>query len=595
LTTVLEVEGLSVGYGDANPVVWDVSFALEPGRVLGLAGESGCGKSTSALAAIGYRDGRMRILGGRSMLDGIDLLTRSPRELRGIWGRRIAYVAQNAGTALNPALTVGHQLAQPLRRHLGLRGSPLRARLLQLLDDVGIPDPAAALRRFPFQFSGGQQQRIALAIALACRPEVLILDEPTTGLDVTSQARITELLRTVVADSGLAALYVSHDLALLGTVADRLAIMYAGEIAEDGPTNRIVEAGRHPYTQALIGLVPSRDDPRLVPGIPGRPPLQVSLDACAFAPRCPLVIDGCLEGHVELAVTAPGQRTRCIRAHETHAPVRAALAAPPAVAVAEATPPLQVSALTCNYGKRPEPAVRSLSLTLAAGERIGIVGESGSGKSTLLRAIAGLHAPSAGTIRFHGDALPARAVQRSRAVRREIQLVFQNADTSLNPRQTVERLIARPIHLFDQVSGDAARARTLELLDAVGVSRGVLQRYPAELSGGQKQRVALARALAASPSILLCDEVTSALDVSVQATILELLSRLAAERGISLVFVSHDLAVVRTIATRILVMRQGEVCEEAGTAELFAAPTHPYTQELLAAIPEFPPRERSIA
>jgi peptide/nickel transport system ATP-binding protein len=586
---VLQVRDLSVGYarrdGSVNRVVNEVSFTLERGMILGLAGESGCGKSTTALAAIGYRSPGSRIAGGESRLDGVDLLALPTGRLRRIWGSKVVYVAQSAALALNPAMTVGRQLEQPLAVHLGLRGAQSRTRQLELLDAMGLPDPPAALRRYPFQFSGGQQQRIALAVALSCRPDVLVLDEPTTGLDVTTQARITALLRGLVTDFGLGCLYVSHDLALLGTLADRLAVMYAGELIEAGPAQSVASKQRHPYTQALLAAVPSVRRPRYVVGIPGRPPTSVRLDSCAYAPRCAYVLPECRERRVPMRDPGDGHLARCVRLEvieKQPSPGREL-----GLARGGRDALLEVGDVWCEYRGAAEPAVKGVNLVVHSAERVGIVGESGSGKSTLLRAIAGLHRPAAGSIRLRATELAPLAVQRPREVRRELQLVFQNPDSSLNPRHTILDIVARPIRLFrDDVSRRGERDAVQELLDSVKLPQGLLYRYPAELSGGQRQRVALARAFAARPSLLLCDEVTSALDVSVQATILELIAELSEETNTAIVWVSHDLAVVRTIANRALVMRNGEVCEEGGTDELFAAAQHPYTQELLAAIPE---------
>jgi peptide/nickel transport system ATP-binding protein len=586
---VFQVEDLSVGYlrsdGHDNVVVWKAAFSLAPGSILGLAGESGCGKSTTALAAIGYRGPGSRILSGTAHLEDVDLLALPSGKLRSIWGRRVAYVAQNATTALNPAIPVGRQLAQPLSRHLHLRGGELRDRQVELLESVGIPNPPGALDRYPHQFSGGQQQRIAIAIALSCKPEVLILDEPTTGLDVTTQARISALLRSLVAETGAATLYVSHDLSLLSTVADRLAVMYAGEIVEEADSRAVARQPRHPYTQALLAAVPTAHIRTSVAGIPGRPPARVVLDSCSFAPRCPHALDACRDGYIELLDVGGGHMARCIRTDEIAArPVEASPLATPEVSPESL---LEVDAVWSQYARAPTPAVRGVSFEIASGETLGIVGESGSGKSTLLRAIVGLHPPTGGVIRFRGVPLAAQAVKRPRALRRELQIVFQDPDSSLNPRHTVFDIVRRPIRLFrDDVRHSGERAAVIELLESVKLPTGLLHRYATELSGGQKQRIALARAFEARPSLLLCDEVTSALDVSVQATIIELIAELAARFGAAVIFVSHDLAVVRTIAGRALVMKNGEVCEQGETERLFVAPTHPYTRELLAAIPE---------
>ena len=589
----LALAGLSVGYssgdGDVDTVVWDVDLVLEPGTVLGLAGESGCGKSTTALSALGYRPPGARLLGGSITFGGVDLLEAPLAVLRSLWGRRIAYVAQDASRALNPALTVGRLLRDPLWQHLRLRGEPSRERQIELLEAVGIPDPKRSLGRYPHEFSGGQQQRIAIAIAISCKPQVLILDEPTTGLDVTTQARITSLLRSVIREAGVAALYVSHDLALLAAVADDLAIMYAGQIVERGRTDAVLRQPLHPYTRALLGSVPSATRSRIVHGIEGSPPARVVREGCAFAPRCPLAEARCSRAPIALTRLSGGREVRCIWADE--APGGRARDVTEFPVPRPGEPLLEVSGLGCEYRTRRTTvlAVRDLSLVVHTGELIGIVGESGSGKSTLLRCIAGLHAPRAGAIRFRGRAVEPLAIDRPRDICRDIQIVFQNPDSSLNPSHSVFGSVCRPLRLFRTALGNNdERAAVIELLEQVRLPAEVLDRFPHELSGGQKQRVAIARALAAGPRLLLCDEITSSLDVSVQAAVLELISDLAHRSAIAVVLVSHDLSVVRTIASRGLVMRAGEVCEEGDMERLFETPHHPYTKELMKAVPALP-------
>ena len=588
MTAVLDVRGLTVGYAapghQPTIVVKDVSFSLEPGRILGIAGESGCGKSTTALAGIGFRaPGAVRI-SGSAFLGAVDLLAASPTALQKIWGREVAYVAQDATAALNPLVKIGKLLAEPLTLHSGLSGRLLRRRSLELLASVGLPDPESAVGRYPHQFSGGQQQRIALAIAMACTPRVLVLDEPTTGLDVTTQAQITHLIKRLVEESGIATLSISHDMAHLATMCHDIAIMYAGEIVERASAADVYSRPRHPYSAALLDAVPTVDEDRTVVGIPGLPPPQVNDEGCAFAERCRFVRDVCSAGHPELMVVASSHEVRCVRADELGVIPARQSALVRRDDVSRADPLLEVRDLCCSYNKTL--AVDGISFTIARGETLALVGESGSGKSTTLRAVAGLHSPDSGVIAFDSHALAARAVERPREVRRVIQLVFQNPDSSLNPRHKISTILERPIALFfPELGRKERRARALELLEDVRLDVGLLDKYPQQLSGGQKQRVALARAFAAAPQLILCDEVVSALDVSVQASILELLRRLAHDHSTAVLFVAHDLAVVRTIADRVCVMRAGTINETGDTAAIFARASHEYTRELLAAVP----------
>jgi oligopeptide/dipeptide ABC transporter ATP-binding protein len=597
VTAALELAGVTVAYlveGGDDVVVRDVTLSLQRGSIVGLAGESGSGKSTLSLAAIGYAVPPMRMVSGSAALGGESLYAISFSARRRLWGARIGYVAQSANEALNPSIRIGRQLGQVLRIHQHLSGSALLAAEIELLERVGIPDPRAALRRYPHEFSGGQLQRIAIAIAVACRPEVLILDEPTTGLDVQTQQQISALLRALVAEDELATLYVSHNLALLGEISDRINIMYAGEIVERGPTASVLAAPRHPYTRALLDAVPSVARPRRLVGIPGRPTGRVAAVGCGFADRCAFAQRECATTAIGLTELQAGRAVRCRRHGEIALSSPAASLAHDRQPPSEAEPALEVRHVCCRYRAAGSDAVRDVSLRVAPGETLGLVGESGSGKSTLLRAIAGSHRPASGEIRLHGDVLAGSIQRRPPAAKRDIQLIFQNPDSSLNPAHTIGEIVRRPLRLFrEDLSRADEEGEIVALLESVSLPPEFIDRYPDELSGGQKQRVAIARAFAARPTVLLCDEITSALDVSVQATVIEILSQLAASQGTAMIFVSHDLAVVRTVAARIVVLKDGAICEEGPADQVFERPQSSYTRALLAAIPVIP-GERSL-
>ena len=590
---ILDVQNLSVGYlrpdGGLQHVVADVNLRLHPGRVHGLAGESGCGKSTAALAAVGYRHPGAVILDGRSVIQDLDLLSLGQSSLRSHWGRDVAYISQNAATSLNPALTIGRHFDEVMARHMTMSRADIKERECALLDSVGMPDPGAALRRYPHQLSGGQQQRVALALAFACRPSVLILDEPTTGLDVTTQARISALLQELIDETKVGVLYVSHDVALLSKICQDISVMYAGEIVESGFVESALIEPLHPYTKALIQAIPSARTPRAITGIAGEPPVSVCEDHCAFSPRCQYADERCRAEHPGLDAVGSSRAVRCLRHAELQLDrtddFRPAFEQE--TSGSSSAPLLEVDRVSCYYKTRRGrlAVVRDVSLSLSEAEVLGIVGQSGSGKSTLLRAIVGLQEDVSGAILFRGEPLKRKTVKRPLSVRRQVQIVFQDPASSLNPRHTVRELVGRSVQLFrDDVSRREVDAVSEELLESVKLSRSFLPRYPSELSGGQQQRVAIARAFAARPSLLLCDEVTSALDVSVSATIIDLIRDLAASSQTAVLFVSHDLAVVRTLANRAIVMRDGEVCEEGATDHLFDRPRHPYTIELLSSI-----------
>ena len=593
---LLSARGLSAGYRDGavtRQVLAGVDLDLPENRIVGLAGESGCGKSTLALAMAGYRPPGLRLLGGSVTFRGQTITGLSARQLRRYWGRHIAYLPQDTATALNPALRVGRQLAEVFQLHNGLNRRKAQAAGTDMLKRVGIPDPERAMHRYPHEFSGGQQQRIAIAIALGPGPEVVILDEPTTGLDVTVQALVNTLIVDLIRAEQMTALYVSHNLALLAVLCDELRILYAGQVVEAGPAAEVYFAPEHPYTKDLVAAVPHHLDDRPVRGIAGTPPQSVVLDSCAFGPRCDFQQEGCAVT-VPLDVLPGGRQVRCVRAGEQDlagarttdrsAPEEKMLAGDvPAQPLLAAT---GVS-VTYTHAGQAMTALDNLSLTVAAGEVVGVVGESGSGKSTLLRALAGLLVPQAGRLDVGGAPVPWPCGRRSPDIRREIQIVFQNPDASLNPRQSIGAIIDHPLRKFRPgLDRDQRLRRIREVFGQLRLSPDLLDRYPAALSGGQRQRVALARALVADPAVVLCDEITSALDVSVQASILELLGELRRASGLAMIFVTHDLGVLRAVADRALVLEAGHVRETGGVAQLLEAPRHEYTATLVRSIPD---------
>lgn len=596
---LLAVEALSIGYRDASgrpiAIVRDASFTLAAGESLGIVGESGCGKSTLALALLGYvKRGAVR-LAGEVRFAGNDLFSLPPPALQSVRGRRVALVPQHAGASLTPTMRIGTQLAEALRLHRGHADAELAARLLER---VWLPAPRTMLRRYPHQLSGGQQQRVAIAIALASNPDLLVLDEPTTGLDTTTQAHVLALLAEIRGESGMASVIVSHDLGVIAQQSGRLVVMYAGDAVERGSTRDLFATPRHPYTRGLLASAPRLDRPERPRSIPGNPPSPAARPpGCPFAPRC-LMADGqCETANPPLAADAldPSRAVACWHWRMPAAvialrPIVSAVEKPPA-------PPLLVlDGVGARYGRngfqppfgprRPEPRdiVAEIDLVIAPGETLALVGESGSGKSTIAKVVAGLLPPSAGRVMLGGEPLAARVEHRQPRQRRAIQLVFQDPGASLNPRRTVLEAIARPLEVFHHLPPVRRLERVTELLDAVQLPASYLARFPAQLSGGERQRVSIARALAAEPELVLCDEVVSALDVSVQAAILDLLCGLQTGRGLAYLFIAHDLAVVRAIAHRVAVLFDGRLCETGPTQAVFAPPYHPYTAMLLDAV-----------
>ena len=588
----LEVRDLEIRSGPRGPsVVTAVSFAVRPGDVLGLVGESGSGKTTVALALLGHTRRGLSVSAGEIRLDGTDLLRLSPAGLRQVRGAAVSYVPQDPSAALNPALRIGYQLREALRVHYpGPASRPRRsslggdreARILEVLREVRLDAGPGLLRRYPHQLSGGQQQRVALAMAFACRPSLIVLDEPTTGLDVSTQRHILETVRGLCQGYGVAAVYVSHDLAVVSELAAEVAVMYAGRIVETGPAAMLFGRPLHPYTQGLLASVPVPEGGRPLTGIPGQqPPPGHRGPGCSFAPRCSIAAGPCLDAVPEPAPVA-GRTVACLRAAEagaarTEPRQPAAPGGPPGPAV------LSVRGLCARYG--PVPVLSGIDLDVPAQACAAVVGESGSGKTTLARCIVGLHRDWAGEIALQGAPLAHDARRRPVPVLRQIQCVFQNPYTSLNPRKTVGQIVAEPLQRLLRVPRDEHTGRVISVLEDVALGRRYLTRYPDQLSGGERQRVAIARALAAEPALLVCDEVTSALDVSVQAVVVELLRAAAARRHLAMLFITHNLALVRNVAQLAVVLRHGEIVESGPAEQVLARPGTDYTAQLMADVP----------
>ena len=611
---LIDIRDLSVGFasraGHMLPVLRNIDFQIRRGETVGLVGESGSGKSTLALAAMGYLKTGLKVMGGQVNFGAQELFSLTRPALEHLRGGKIALVPQNAGQSLTPTLRIGRQLQESVALHSQLLPAQHAQRVLELLRLVRLPEPEAIAQRYPHELSGGQQQRVAIAMSLAGEPDVLLLDEPTTGLDVTTQAHILELLRDINRQTGTAMVYVSHDLGAIARVCDRVVVLYAGDVVLQGTTRQVLLAPAHPYARGLLASIPRISEATLPRALPGRPPMPGGAGAgCAFVDRCSVAEAECHSRRPVLQRLPDGATTRCHFHEKTvqwdNTPVPPKPQVLRATQPAPAAPALAIDDLAISYaranlleqllGRRPNVphTVDGINLRVGAGETLGLVGESGSGKSSILKAIAGLNPPVQGHINLGGaeagttvDPLPPRVGQRTPAQLRRIQLIFQNPDDSLNPRHTVAQILEQPLALYFGLSGEALRQRSVALLERVRLGEHYLERLPSQMSGGEKQRVAIARAFAAEPDIVLCDEVTSALDVSVQAAVLELLNELKHERGTTYLFVSHDLAVVRALSDRVAVLYQGRLCEIGPAAEVYASPSHPYTEVLLGAVLE---------
>jgi peptide/nickel transport system ATP-binding protein len=583
--TAVEVRDLRVELiGRDADVVDEISIEISPGEVLGLVGESGSGKTTVGMALLGHVRRGGRVGGGAVVIGGRDLAGLDDAGLRGLRGGTVAYIPQDPGTSLNPALRLRTQLREMLDAHAaGQSDADRDARLRETLEEVALPSDDGFLARYPHQLSGGQQQRVAIAMAFACRPNVIVCDEPTTGLDVTTQARVLETVRDLCRSHSVAALYVSHDLAVVAELADRVAVMYAGRIVEAGTRDQLFGAARHPYTRRLLRAVPDLEGRRAVVGIPGFAPLPGRRpEWCFFEPRCELATDVCRSAFPPAFEFEPGHRARCYHADEALREVPVEGGVEEVHVEREPELALAIRGLDAHHGNRA--TLFGIELEVHRHECVALVGESGSGKTTLARCVAGLHKDYTGAVCLGDDELPRAARSRSDAARKQIQYVFQNPYASLNPRRTVGQTVARQLELFFPGRKDMGR-RVGECLERVALSASAAAAYPDELSGGERQRVAIARALAAEPALMVCDEITSALDVSVQAAIIDLLRELRTEMGLSLLFITHNLALIRTIADRVAVMTEGRIVELDTTAQVLEHPSAPYTQQLLANTP----------
>jgi peptide/nickel transport system ATP-binding protein len=565
--SLLEVSQLRIAFrrerGQTAPAVKGVSFSVPRNATVALVGESGSGKSVSSLAVMGLLPQESAVIDPASSIrfDGRELLNMSVAERRALCGKDIAMIFQEPMSSLNPVFTVGYQIGEVLRQHMGMDRAQARARTLALLDEVGIPDPAHKIDAYPGQLSGGQQQRVMIAMAIACEPKLLIADEPTTALDVTIQKQIMDLIARLQKAHAMSVLFITHDLGLVGEIADHVIVMRHGEVREAGPAQQVLGAPQDPYTKALLHCRPT-------------------LDARPW--RLPVIDDYLL--HADDTRPAGGDIAEGQGVRPNHRPRGSSPDDQPLLVVNNLRKSFYVR--EGLFRQREFQAVKDVSFTLVRGKTLGVVGESGSGKTTVGLTLLRLHQATGGSALFEGKDLLAMSPKEYQAYKRRIQIVFQNPYASLNPRFTVGEILLEPmrIHAIGANEGERIK-RAHQLLEKVGLPANAFQRYPHEFSGGQRQRIAIARCLTMQPEILVCDESVSALDVSVQAQVLNLLQDLQDEFGLSYIFISHDLSVVKYIADQVMVMQQGAVVELADSDELYRNPQHPYTRALLSAIP----------
>lgn len=581
---VTKVEHLTVELADGAAIVEDVSFDIARGEILGLVGESGSGKTTVATALLGHYRAGARFRSGSISIGHHQLEHLDPKQLRDIRAKVVSYVPQDPSGSLNPAKRINEQMRELLGVHSDLPRQAAQDAIFAALKDVNLPATEEFVGKYPHQISGGQAQRVCLAMAFLLRPQMVILDEPTTGLDVTSQAHVLRTIRRLCQETGAGALYVTHDLAVVSELADRVMVMYSGSVVELGTLEEVLVNPRHPYTSRLLAASPDLKYPKLLQSISGTAPSPHERpEGCRFNTRCTMATDLCHVDKPQAIALSPSHEVACfhwdqvVRGDEE--PVQRDRAT-------QKQPVLTVRDLQIDYGSKR--IVDQVTFELKPGECLALVGESGSGKTTIARTIIGLKDASNGSIQLRGEELAPTPRKRQPQQVRDIQFIFQNPLASMNPKSRILDILGKPIRHFHGVrGGEEVRSRAAAALERVALPLRVLDRYPRELSGGERQRVAIARALVCEPSVLICDEITSALDVSVQAAVVELLDRLRRESELSLLFVTHNLGLVRSIADSVAVFRYGRIVETGSCEEVLSRPQHPYTRELLHDTPSF--------
>ncbi len=588
-TVALTIKDLRLDVAQTgHDIVDEITLNIERGKVLGLVGESGSGKTTVGLAVLGHARKGVAISAGSITIEGSNVLALDRKRLRQARGRLVSYVPQDPGTALNPALRIGGQVLEVLETHgFGADAAERQARVTEVFEEVKLPSAASFLRRYPHQLSGGQQQRVGLAMAFAARPAVIVLDEPTTGLDVTTQAHVLETIRNLAQQHGVAALYVTHDLAVVATLADEVAVMYAGRIVELAATADVFAKPAHPYTRYLVAAAPEMGSDRQLVGLGGRAPSPGQRPkGCAFAVRCELATDECRAEFPAVTNVNPNgsHEVRCF--HAFGVPERTVPRATASI-TSSGTDDAALALRNVTASYTGVAVVHDVSFDIARGECVALVGESGSGKSTLSRSIGGLHREWQGEISLDGESLARSSRDRPVQQRLAIQYVFQNPYSSLHPRRPIAESIGRPLAIAG-VDKREIRREVDRMLERVSLSASYGSHFPDQLSGGERQRVAIARALVSKPKVLICDEVTSALDVLVQAATIELLVDLQNELGLAMLFVTHNLPLVRSIAQRVAVMSDGAIVELGTAEDTLSNPQQDYTQRLLIDTPRIP-------